>query len=313
MNCSSAIDAAAWRSRWLPSNRPPHFLQAAQEVLRCCPASDSDCQRRCPDCKCRCLVYVRNQKAGSSFLWHRPAHLQPAPAGLERFFPALRCERRRRDFLPYKEALGDPVPIWARGRIPSVLPSWASEDGDLLFTVVREPIATAGAAFCEVDERNQFACASESSCLEPSYSRVGCGGSGATSRFAAFLRGIDAHEPLSEEFFHAYPQGVKVNVPHLSVVVKLERLTHGLALLAARLGTRFNRSATLAPTKEEAHTSHGRRCCPAVDDVLAEPGLARQLCAKYAADFECFGYERPAACTDDVGAAHVARARKNYT
>ena len=90
--CQQALRKAAWRTSWLPSNMPRHWdaLEHHQQLITCCPhyaqrggSGDGSASpaveptrgvtreaskppaRRAP----RCLTYVRNQKAGSLFLY----------------------------------------------------------------------------------------------------------------------------------------------------------------------------------------------------------------------------------------------------
>ena len=135
------------------------------------------------------------------------------------------------------------------------------------------------------------------------YEAVGC--SCVTCRYAAFLDGIEAREPLSHEFFHAYPQAVKTDVrvqprtARFDAVVKLEGLEPGLRAIAARLGLPFDSGAGAArSTSSTKHTTTTEPCCPSEADVRADPQLVRRLCRMYHADFACFGYDLPPECRE---------------
>jgi hypothetical protein len=134
--CRHALADAAWESRWLPSNLPRHRygMDAAQQVLRCCPRK-SKCwsQDRC------CLMYVRNPKAGSTFFYR---------GALGRYFPELDCVAEKKK-LPLQSSLGP-----AAEDATAAKSSGSVTTRDFVFTVVREPITVAHSAFCEVDRRD---------------------------------------------------------------------------------------------------------------------------------------------------------------
>ena len=120
-SCQDSIHEAAYRSRWLPSNIPRNSqgLEAAQQVLTCCPRNGSEPSRG------RCLTYVRNQKAASKLIF----------AGLQRSFPQLQCSEHKEPYL-------------------QDLTQESIRAAAFTFTVVRDPIATAVAAYCEIDRRD---------------------------------------------------------------------------------------------------------------------------------------------------------------
>tara|TARA_B110001452_G_scaffold215241_1_gene186393 strand:- start:167 stop:676 length:510 start_codon:yes stop_codon:yes gene_type:complete len=128
--CAAAVLATEWRTRWLPSNVPPHRFakEDHQTVNRCCPGS-------CSTAECSCVVYVHNQKAGSMFLAGNGTN-----GALPRYFAGLTCTSHS---LPYAEASA------AAGTH-----HLHTHSADFVFTVVRDPIATAVSAFCEVDRRD---------------------------------------------------------------------------------------------------------------------------------------------------------------
>ena len=114
----------------------------------------------------------------------------------------------------------------------------------------------------------------------------------------AWLDEIEASNPLGGEFFHAYPQALKLNVIRPSsdtgvrfdALVRLEKFTEGMH----EISRRANVTMRLRPgKKKEVHTTSGDACG---DLDLSDPRLLRRLCALYQADFVCFNYERPEAC-----------------
>jgi len=243
---------------------------------------------------------VRNQKAGSKFLFE-------TGGGLQQYFPDLSC--RQNGFAPYLES-DDP-------KLASFEHLNLINATDLIFTVVRDPVATALAAFCEIDLRDPSPRSASNRTgvwlpvekelprkeyalqYQARYEAVSCERC-PTCRYQAFLNGIQQKEPLSHEFFHAYPQSVKTHVVDaFDAIVKLEALEAGLAAIAGRVGTPFR--PAVAPTKNQSH-SHvvdATSCCSRVESgVRGSKPLLLRLCQMYWADFACFGYDLPAACKD---------------
>ena len=223
---------------------------------------------------------MRNQKAGSEFLVH----------GLQQYFPDLSC--RPNGVAPYLES-DDP-------KLASFKQLNLINASDLIFTVVRDPVATALAAFCEIDLRGpsyRSRMYRNRMQYQARYEAVSCERC-PTCRYQAFLDGIQQKEPLSHEFFHAYPQSVKTHVVDaFDAIVKLEALEAGLAAIAGRVGTPFRPG--VAPTKQQSH-SHvvkATSCCSRVESgVRGSKPILLRLCQMYWADFACFGYDIPAAC-----------------
>jgi hypothetical protein len=119
----------------------------------------------------------------------------------------------------------------------------------------------------------------------------------ASCRYSAFLDGVVRHEPLSHDFFHAYPQAIKTNIvgPPFDAVVKLEELEDGLASIAAVLGLAFLRNLSGFRVRDSGNTAKSSRCCTGVD-LRNDTSLLSRLCHLYAVDFTCFGYKRPHGC-----------------
>ena len=217
---------------------------------------------------------MRNQKAGSHFLYNRLAGI----------FPDLACTRGVEPYLGSS---------FRNHKSPNFRRVFAT---DFVFTVVRDPVLTALRAFCEIDLRSQQSVLARYTNVSqhPKYKTVSCHDC-PSCRYAAFLDSIAALEPLSHDFFHAYPQTVKTLVHGaLDAVFKLEALDAGLAAIASRLGTQLNSTIV---TKRDQHSHAVRGCCPRVEaDVLALPQVVARMCQMYMADFVCFGYKLPAPC-----------------
>ena len=97
------------------------------------------------------------------------------------------------------------------------------------------------------------------------------------------------------------------SVRRYDAIGRLERLDEDLAAVAAlarrRRGLIQGKKAPgpgpgqggVAPATAAHRHSHAASSCGRVD--LANAAVARALCSLYAADYACFGYERPAACS----------------
>lgn len=255
--CRDAISAAEWPSRWWPSNTPRHSFQLdhGQDILRCCPTQTAS--------HTKCVIYVRNQKVASHFLTHQ---------GLGSIYPGLRCTTTR--WMPYLQ-LG-----WSNL-------SNAIKPEDFVFTVVRDPLQAARAAFCELEiawQQNKL------HFLEPSYDNCKNDTTVASTRFLNFLRSIDTNEPLSSWFFHAYPQAIKVNVVRqFDSIIKLEAFETGMHSIASRMGLAFNAEALNASAQSRHSTTTGNSCCTNIN-VSANSLLLKHLRQAYAVDFTCFVY-----------------------
>ena len=258
--CRRDIEATQWEKDWLPSNTGrskynPH-MGSMQSTMRCCHAS---CKGKALK-KC-CLRYVRNQKAGSNFM----------VTTLQYLFPQLHCVNSSKaaySHLPFSSDSRDPSP---------------KKNGDFIFTVVREPIACAVDGFAEVDRRHRN---------HPRYHDINCE-TCPNCRYRAFLEGIAEHEALGTEFFHAYPQTIKVGTAlgPFDAVVRLERFNEGLEAIAARMNTTFK----ALPASERKNVRPEIACWKRIN-FESDPDLLRTVCSLYSSDFTCFGYERPPLC-----------------
>ena len=88
---------------------------------------------------------------------------------------------------------------------------------------------------------------------------------------------------------------VQPGATRFDAVVPLAGLEQGLRAIAAHLKRPFD-AAAAASTSRTKHTTTVEKCCPDEAAVRADPQLVQRLCRLYDADFECFGFERPAEC-----------------
>lgn len=247
--CLDAIRSANWSRAWYPATRSSkRVMTRSAQTVRCCESNRSK----------RCLLYVRNQKAGSSLLYSHMSQFFPnttCRTGLARH-PLAPVERRARD--------------------------------DVVFTVVREPFDVALSAYCEVRRRQ--------ACPRCDWTRVErfprwCGVR-PSDEFDRYLDDVRSGRFVSDEAFHSYPQTVKTLTSYrLEVVVRADALHAGLRGLAKLVGTSF---VAMNATSKDRHTTRSDACCAGVRPLSSR--LAARLCALYASDFECFGFPRPAVC-----------------
>jgi len=257
-----------------------------------------------------CLHYVRNQKAGSESMLHNlgracaaneyckahALHSNSQSWGGPRTWPGL-----------WRRPFAAPGLSW-HGRAHRHFerePAWPPA-GDVSFTVVREPIATAVAAHLEISRRPDGLAET----AKPAYrsmARNNC--SAPNARFEAFLDDIERRRNLGNQAFHAWPQALKVwaSTRPLDLVVKLEHINRGmeevLAALRAVTGgpsIRIMAAPVVSKSRQSRLEVHTTRSVTTASDNctldLTDPSLLRRLCRLYFADFVCFGYELPQAC-----------------
>ena len=162
--------------------------------------------------------------------------------------------------------------------------------GDLTFTVVREPLAAARAAYLEVSRRERGGAQHGSD----DYRSLPCGPASAAARYRAFLRGARAGRSLGAETFHAFPQALKLSVSSwVDAIVRLERLTDdgpdSGGALRRKVGVSLASLQSAPPVHATATTTHS----PCSFNLTE---LTPEMCDLYEADFACLPYERPAAC-----------------
>lgn len=161
--------------------------------------------------------------------------------------------------------------------------------GDKTWTVVREPLAAARAAYLEVSRRERGGVQHGSG-----YRSLPCEPASASARYRAFLRDVRAGRSLGAETFHAFPQALKLSVSSwIDAFVRLERLTDdgpdsGEAL-RRRVGVSLASLQYAPPLHATATTTHS----PCSFNLTE---LAPEMCELYAADWACLPYETPAPC-----------------
>lgn len=252
------------------------------------------------------VAYVRNQKAASRYLERKVAPLFDA-SDVESHLVRFRGDT--------PEALQNATAPLA----PSAVPGWAERY--FTFTVARDPIATAVDAYLEVDERLWgFSQNSTSSVPVPRFLSMPCGNAEeAKARYLTFLDEARRGEPLGSEFFHAFPQALKVDVAlrparSFDAVGVLEHLNASMQEIRALVG--LARAPLPEETDEESHSNTDED--HAVDSVSdcstnldqSDPDVQQAACELYRVDYECFGYDLPAACSQewDLGLIRASHA-----
>ena len=170
-----------------------------------------------------------------------------------------------------------------------------------VFTFVRDPIATAVSAYMQV------VCCSDGASIRrssprPQYLSMGCESpAAATLRFHSYVDGlIEARAQFGDQFYHAFPQALKVNAagrsvaPRFDAIGSMDRLREDLKRIADTSGFAPGAPGVDAALARGHAPSHAQRNCSRID--LSEPGLLRKLCRIYAVDFTCFGFARPPEC-----------------
>ena len=186
----------------------------------------------------------------------------------------------------------------------------------LVFTMVRAPVGHAIAAYLEVSGRwNSSGVAGEPTLGQ--WARMPCDSAERRrQRFAAYLEDVRQRRPLGNWFYHAYPQAIKIDAVNpawrrggrrYDAIGKVEDGVPGfLQQLVALLSGAPAPHPAAGPPDVDAmemcfnkhhtwtmrHTQHGTNPC----DVELSKELEREVCAIYAVDFACFGYELPASC-----------------
>ena len=188
--CREARSIHANYGMWHPISQrhKTDSLAYSQEVQSACAAPQ------------HCLHYVRNQKAGSESMLHNlgracaaneyckahALHLNSQSWGGPRTWPGL-----------WRRPFAAPGLSWHRHFERE--PAWPPA-GDVSFTVVREPIATAVAAYLEISRRPDGLAETAKSAYR-SMARNNC--SAPNARFEAFLDDIERRRNLGNQAFHA--------------------------------------------------------------------------------------------------------------
>ena len=273
-------------------------------------------------------LYVRNQKAASTFLWQVVVKLFRATSGRD-LNNGQQLEHAHRIGL-----------LKSKHRNPVGHPADATT---LVHTSVRDPIATAVDAYLEITRRSPDGVPWISAQAEADYERhaqlasaqalrregTGTARSGNASQYAAYedafnlkwrgmqcdgprdalqkflsyLDALEARSPMGSQGFHVFPQALKIDfvlrAPAYNAIAKVEDLKGGMERIAAAAGV----PTPYLPhsTGTERHTTANMPCANfdlmTSDEPLAKDVL-RRLCKIYAADYTCFGYELPEACRE---------------
>jgi hypothetical protein len=240
--------------RLAPAQTP---LKTAQQILDCfSPTANAT------------ISYIRNQKAGSKYInWAMNSVFDCYPKisldldGQPKSFRIvqLKLEEAGIDLAPQPDHFG--------------------------FTVIRDPIQTAVAAYLEVTKR-----------APKVQLDLGLGpckyintSQQASARFMKYLLAAKDGKPLSKEFFHSYPQALKIDVTEpIDSIVKLEDISHELRSVPGYRGS-------MPELEEKEAQTHAKDPCANID--WEDPQLLRIFCDMYRVDYECLDYPLPAACS----------------
>jgi hypothetical protein len=211
------------------------------------------------------VAYVRNCKAGSSFLY---AH----------FTDIFHVEKKKMGNMPLK--------FYDGSEDSSQAPQWGEDR--FVFTVIREPMVTALDAYLEVSIRS-----TKLASPTPAFASMPCRTRDeATARFKKYLQDALNGTKISSDFFHSFPQALKIDADlrgsragTFDSIVKIETMLDDLQTIPGFVGS--------TPDRDRDH-SHSEDPCGDVD--MQDPRLMAILCRMYRVDYECFDYKLPAAC-----------------
>ena len=164
--------------------------------------------------------------------------------------------------------------------------------GDFVFTVVRDPMSAARAAYLEVSRRSPPARPGDAA----TFRALSCSDErSAQQRYLAFLSDVEASRDLGTETFHANPQALKLSVAsYIDAFVLVERLAsdgpHSGQLLARRSGVSLASMGAAPPRHVTASTARS----PCSFNTTQE--IERRICELYRADYACLPFEMPAVC-----------------
>ena len=267
----------------------------------------------------KCIHYVLNPKAGSTFL--------TSSLGLPHFLASS----------------GSGQSCWQCASVPTLQSArpnhsvdWPHRD-EIVFTVVRDPIATALAAYIELQRRPLL----DSKMVAwkgfdqrklkywpPRYIAMPCNDKlQRLQRFEAYVDTVAQGFPIGREGHHIWPQALKVDhvtrtsPPSYDAIIHIEHLSEGMAFLASlanisanssfETSSRYQHSTQLGSawasqrSKRQRNSTHdflwkgdGHFSGCSDIDLQGNERLLRKLCKLYEADFVCFGYGLPAACRE---------------
>lgn len=286
--------ASANLSAWQRSNRPAHdaMLERGQQ-LYILPSAN--------------VMYVRNQKAASRYMKWKMARVfntsddemvrspclstSRMPALSVRFSsrpPLLTAQMEK--FVPYRDPqLGT-----------SDAPQLRFAASFFTYTMVRDPLATAVDAYLEVSQRLRALGNQSVPRTNESFRRLPCRDSAeATARFVAYLKAASRGERLGTQFFHSFPQALKLDVSlrgshsnQFDAIGRVEELDESLQQMQALVG--MDAGHVPSATDRDRHTKSASACSDIDRD---DPELQRVVCELYRVDYECFDYELPRTCT----------------
>lgn len=206
------------------------------------------------------VVYVRNQKAASTYF-------------VEELGKMLGGIESKLIYAPLKT-----VEAQSKYNRPSL------GDNPFVFSAVRDPIETAVAAYLEVSKRVGPAFQDPL----PTFIGMPCGTAWKdTSRFKMFLNEVRWGKPISKQFFHSYPQALKLDVSidvSYSSILKLENF--------GAIWSVPGFDHIVPASSDDSHTTSDSPC----GNLSFDPELWEMLCDMYRVDYECFGYSLPSAC-----------------
>eukprot|EP00928_Gymnodinium_smaydae_P045881 TRINITY_DN3053_c0_g4_i1.p1 TRINITY_DN3053_c0_g4~~TRINITY_DN3053_c0_g4_i1.p1 ORF type:complete len:342 (+),score=49.00 TRINITY_DN3053_c0_g4_i1:191-1216(+) len=247
------------------------------------------------------LLYVRNQKAGSVYIKKHIAEMfGEKPDFINELAPL-------RNYAPTKPSALEALRSADRtreevGQKADSIDEEVSQDWNV-FTVVRDPIDTAIDAYLEISHRLHRC---KDKCMQevddvthestqhpyPAFHDMPCHSQAqANERFKVYLKALRNGQKVSNQFFHAYPQALKVDVNFthrkntFDLIADLEHLSSDLC--------GFSSFSCKDVERDSDHSHTGASCTPDLNDTV----IMKELCDLYQVDFECFGYTMPPACS----------------
>eukprot|EP00928_Gymnodinium_smaydae_P045883 TRINITY_DN3053_c0_g5_i1.p1 TRINITY_DN3053_c0_g5~~TRINITY_DN3053_c0_g5_i1.p1 ORF type:complete len:342 (+),score=45.12 TRINITY_DN3053_c0_g5_i1:95-1120(+) len=249
------------------------------------------------------VLYVRNQKAGSAYLLEHFAEMfgeEPDAivlTPLKNYAPPAQPTA----LTASHSAQSNHIRQNAKTNLSqSVGQSWSA------FTVVRDPIHVAVAAYLEISHRLKLFGTGGLTEVDdvthetvvhpyPEFHAMPCESKvQANERFKSYLKTVRSGEKISKEFFHAYPQALKVNVnfPNrkntFDLIADVDHLSRDLCGISS-----FSCEDIKPPTESIRHSHKTEPCSPDLNDTV----IMKELCDLYQVDYECFGYTMPPACS----------------
>eukprot|EP00928_Gymnodinium_smaydae_P045879 TRINITY_DN3053_c0_g2_i1.p1 TRINITY_DN3053_c0_g2~~TRINITY_DN3053_c0_g2_i1.p1 ORF type:complete len:335 (+),score=41.26 TRINITY_DN3053_c0_g2_i1:191-1195(+) len=241
------------------------------------------------------VLYIRNEKAGSEYMLAHMAKMFGENIGaqnlapLKNYTPAQPSPREalsstggeQRNYLGQKSKLD----------LLTSIDRDVGQDWNV-FTVVRDPIDVAIAAYLEISYRLYKIGYTQPNLTfqaMPCDSKVQ-----ANERFKSYLKTLRNGEKISSEVFHAYPQALKVDLNFTNrnntfdLIADVDQLSRDLCGFSS-----YPCDDVEPPTDKQSHSHKTEPCFPDLSDSV----IMKELCDLYQVDFECFGYTLPPACS----------------